>query len=327
MKFISLLFFLSLTLFARVSVEETAIIEKDSYPDKNTNQLKEIVLQKAKLAASKEIFGEFLSSETIIENGQIVDDVVRQRYGGVIHIEGTPQFTQTQNTMSVSIKAFASDKDLKDVLPHDIVIKNFTYSNPSLPIKDLKQAAHDAFIFEAIRTKKPSVRNAQEAKHLALNINIQRESFDMLTLSYHIDGTITYIPAFLNSYIPPSHTTDTLQDSTQNKQDFYGEWQGFLRDWKHPLLGTNENATDVNILITSFSEATIDYKALDCGGDLLVVEKTPTKLVFKEVFTYGKERCHANKKLTLKRVSPRSLELILENENQKPFHSKVYLSE
>ncbi len=326
MKLISLFFILTLTLFARVSVEETAIIEKDTYPDKSTNQLKEIVLQKAKLAASKEIFGEYLSSETVVENGQVVDDIVRQRYGGVIHLEGVPQFSETQNTMSVSIVAYASDKDIQDVLPHDIIVKDFTYSNPSLAIKDLKQAAYDAFVFEAIKQQKPSVRNAEEAKHLALNVEIQRESFDMATLTYHINGIVRYIPVFLNSYIPPVHTI-TTDKKKELKQDFYGDWEGFLRDWKHPLLGTNKNASDILISITSFSQATIEYKSLDCGGDLLVVEKTKDKLLFKEVFTYGKNRCKENKMLTLKRVTPRSLELILENEGQEPFHAKVYLLE
>ena len=326
MKLISLFFILTLTLFARVSVEETATIEKDNYPDKSTNQLKEIVLQKAKLAASKEIFGEFLSSETVVENGQVVDDIVRQRYGGVIHLDGVPQFNETQNTMSVSIVAYASDKDIKDVLPHDIMVEDFTYSNPSLPIKDLKQAAYDAFVFEAIKQQKPSVRNTEEAKHLALNVEIQRESFDMATLTYHINGIVRYIPVFLNSYIPPTHAIAT-DEKKEIKQDFYGDWEGFLRDWKHPLLGTNKNASDILISITSFSQATIEYKSLDCGGDLLVIEKTQDKILFKEVFTYGKDRCTENKILTLKRVTPRSLELILENEGQEPFHAKVYLLE
>ena len=325
MKYIYIIVYLSITLFADVSIEEKATILKESYPDKTTIQLKEMVLKKAKLSATKKIFGEFLSAETVVENGQVLQDRVRQRYAGVIHLVDKPKFTQTSNSISVVIKAYATDKDIQDVQPHKIVVDDFVYLNPSVTLKDLKESAQNAFIFESIKQKKPSVTNVDEAKYLALSVDIQQESFDLSTLTYHIKGAITYIPAFLNSYIP-QNTTDSTKKHYES-ENFYGEWKGFLRDWNDTLLGTNKNASDITITITSFSEATIDYASLDCGGELLVVEKTKKTLLLKEVLIYGKDRCKANKSIFLKRLTPRSLEIILNNEGKKPFHSKVYLSE
>jgi len=325
MKIVFLLFFLTITLFAKVVTQQEVTILKEDYPQANRLQLQEIALKKAKLAASKDIFGEYFSSETTIKNGEVIDDIIRERIHGVIHLQKSPEFHETSKSMSVNITAYASKKDIEDVSPHHIVLNDFHYSDPTISVKDLKKAAYNAFIFEAIQKKKPSVRDIEEAKYLALNVEILDEQFDIKTLNYTISGVVTYIPAFLNNYIPGSlHKSN---QKTKKEENFYGTWQGFLRDWKHPLLQTDKHATDVTIEIPSFSTATIEYKALDCGGDLLVIEKTRTKVLFKESLTYGKKRCHANKTITLQRLTPRSLEIILENEDQAPFHGKVYLDE
>jgi hypothetical protein len=323
MKTLFFIFGLVVLLQANVSVHKSATISKSLYPTSGIDELKELVLKKAKLEAAKEIFGEFLLSETVMRNGQIIDDIVRESHGGVIHIKGEPNFSETKNSIKVSIDAYATDADIKNVTPHKIILKNFVYSNPALALKDIKHSARDAFILEAISKKRPSVNSIQEARKLALEVDIIDESFDINTLDYTINGSVTYIPAFLrhkDSIKNTDSSSSIKYVKKEKKKDFYGKWSGFV-------MTKTGYSSSVEILINSFARASIFYRTLNCGGDLIVQEKTTRKLIFKEVLTFGEDRCKNHSEIILQKVTDKSLRFVQQNNSEKLFLGRVYLVE
>jgi hypothetical protein len=241
-------------------------------------------------------------------------------------VRGEPKYVQTQNTIRVTISAYATQKDIDDVSPHTITIKNFIYSNPDLPMKDIKQHATDAFILEAISRKKPSVRDIKQARKLALEVDIISENFDIKTLDYTISGRVTYIPAFLRHHDSikdidsTSNITTPKKTIKKQKKDFYGTWSGFL-------MRKDGYSSSVEIKISSFSQATILYKTLHCGGNLILKEKNTQQVVFKQKLTFGEGSCKNNSIITLQKVTPKSL-IFIENDNSSSlFNGRVYLVE
>jgi len=113
--FIILLPLLSISLFADKIVTETATINYHSYPDKDIDQLKELVLKKAKLQAAYRIYGELLLSYTSLEDGAINSEHINNIAGGIVHIVGEPIFKNGVNLgdIQVTIQARASDEDIK----------------------------------------------------------------------------------------------------------------------------------------------------------------------------------------------------------------------
>ena len=181
---------LASALFSDKTVIKTITVNQMLYSDKTLIELEQIALKKAKYAAAREIFGEFLLSETVMVNGKILDDIVKEKSGGVIHIKGEPKFSHGENfgDLKVTIEAYATDEDIQDMSPHFIVLDNFRYSNPDIKLKDLKLAAEDAFIVEAIASKKPSIRHSSvaDARKLALSLEISKFEYDDISSTYTI---------------------------------------------------------------------------------------------------------------------------------------------
>jgi len=309
MKYLFILFFtLISTLYADKVVHKTISINQVLYPNKTHSELKAIALQKAKLEAAKELYGEFLLTETVMLNGKILNDIVKEKSGGVIHIKGEPTYSTTKNVgeLQVSIVAYATDEEIAYVSPHTIIMKDFKYSNDNTPIKKLKMEAEDAFIIAAIATKKPSIKNADasEARKLALSVKIKQFDFDESTFTYIISGEVEYIPAFLRhaKVISSKSIDQRVQEmknptpvqvqATESKKGFYGTWTGFV-------MKSDGASFSVIVTIEDNGESSVEYDSLSCGGDLIIQSKSSKRVDFKEKLTYGKTTCKEYEKVRL----------------------------
>jgi hypothetical protein len=304
------------SLVASKTVIKTVTLNQMLYSDKTFIEVKEIALKKAKQAAAREIYGEFLFSETVMVNGKILDDIAKEKTGGTIHIKGEPKFSNGENfgDFKVTIEAYATDDDIKNMSPQYIVLKNFTYSNPNIPIKDLKLAAEDAFIIEAIASKKPSARKAsiQEVRKLALSIDITKSYYNPKKLEYTISGQVEYIPEFLyhaqivqpNSISRYAKNEIIIHSSREKiklaKHGFYGLWNGFV-------MNSNGSSMDLDIEILDSGLTSISYNSLKCGGDLIIYKKTTKFVIFKEKITYGKNICKKINTIKLKKINDEQL--------------------
>lgn len=229
--------------FADKSVVKTVTINQMLYPDKTFLEVKEIALDEAKKAAAKEIYGEVLISETIMLGGKILDDVVRERSGGLVRIKGEPRFRNGENfgDIVVIIEAYATDEDLK---------------NRAKPGSD--------------------------------------KEFDI----DEADEKITKI-----------------------KRGFYGIWSGFI-------MRSGGSSSDVVIKITPSGEATINYIASNCGGELIIQKKEPTQVKFRQKLSYGEDRCTDGLIVELKKVSDtQSLFMLFDEDESEVAKGTLYREE
>jgi len=326
-KFLLILATLFTTLLlADKTVIKTVTVNQMEFPKKTLSELKDIALQKAKLEAAKEIFGEFLLTETVMVNGKVQDDVVREKSGGVIHIKGEPKFKNGENfgDLQVTVEAYATDEEIQDVTPHFIRVNDFKYTNSTIPAIELKAAARGAFIIEALSSKKPSIRNvsADIARQLALSVQIVKSAYDEESATYLISGVVEYIPAFLRnadlrSKDDNSNKIDKSRDYLQNPQEriervkrgFYGVWSGFI-------IRSNGGSGDVIIEITETGIVTINYNSLKCGGELIIESKTADLVKFKEKLTYGDDKCVDKHSVVLKKINRTQLLFMQFNERK-----------
>jgi len=290
--------FLAVPLLADKTVIKTATVNRMLHADKSIEELKALAVKKAKYEAAKEIFGELLLSETVMANGKIIDELVREKSGGVIHIKGEPQFANGKNLgdIQVTIEAYATDEDIFDTTPQTIVLDNFTYTNPEVPIKKLKAMAEDAYIIEALASKKPSIRYSSPAvaRRQAVSIELTQMHFDIDTFTYTISGKIEYIPAFLrhSNVIQKGTVAERFEKDKKTsfirlpkkKKGFYGTWSGYI-------MRSDGSSLSVEVEITDAGQSTISYPSLGCGGDLLVQTKKTRRAEFIETLTYGEESC------------------------------------
>ncbi|MDF1877454.1 hypothetical protein JHD47_06455, partial [Sulfurimonas sp. SAG-AH-194-L11] len=204
-KILLVLFLLSASLLANKTVTATATIDRADYADKSIENLQKMAIQQAKLNAASQLFGDFIKSDTVVKDGSLVRDLILAKQGGIVHIEGNPLYENGQNLgeLKVSIKAYATAKDIEDMQVKRLVVSNFMYSNRDLTIKQLEQAAKDAFIVEAIAQKKPSIKTEQDAakkaRALVIDFKIEKMDFSADWLAYKLSGYVEYVPIFLRS--------------------------------------------------------------------------------------------------------------------------------
>ncbi len=314
MKFLLALCIFYMSLFSDVKITKSITLSKVLYKDTGSKELREIALKKVKAEAIKEIFGEFLLSHTTMQNGNIIDDNIDLKYGGVIRIKGEPHFEESEDSIKVTIDAYASQKDIDDSKPQKIVIRNFCFCDPNLAMNKIRQTARDALILEAISTKKPSVSSVEAAKKIAIEVEITNEKFDFDTFNYYLDGVVTYLPISLSHV---DKITTKKSNLKKEKKDFFGSWSGFL-------MGKDGSSCSVKVDITNFAQATILYKTLKCGGDLIIQDQDSQKIVFKEIITFGKDRCKSKATISLNKVTPKSLELSKTEDKKQIYTGRIY---
>jgi hypothetical protein len=78
--------------------------------------LKKIALKQVKLQAVKKIYGEYIFSNTDIEDGRVQTNSVQNIVSGVINLKGEPQFenNDANNSLKITIDAYATDLQMKD---------------------------------------------------------------------------------------------------------------------------------------------------------------------------------------------------------------------
>ncbi len=294
------------SLLAEKSVTKTVTINRLLYPDKSVEELKQIALDKAKYAAAKEIFGEVLLSETVMANGKIVDEFVRERSGGVIHVRGNPKFSNGKNLGDIqcTIEAYATDEDIAATTPQTITLNDFKYTDPDVPLKQLKAMAEDAFIVEALSKVKPSLRyeGPAKARKLATGVDIEKMDFDVDTSTFTISGSVKYIPAFLehSDVIETTEITDRFKPKPpvqkKRRRGFYGKWSGYI-------MRPDGGSSEISITIEDNGQVSIDFPLEACGGDLIVQEKSARRAEFVLGLTYGADVCEDRLDIVLQKRS------------------------
>ena len=205
----------------KYKTKKTSCILQSNYPEKKLDELKSILLDKAKQEALVELYGHMIYTKTDIKNGQIENDEVRQRAIGAVRVEGTPKYYNGQNfgEVCVDVNAYVTKKDIEKYSPKKIELKHFCYANPDVAVSQVKTKARAAGYIETLVQVKPSLKSLQpeQAEKLIHGFTISNDSFDFDTGAYCYDAVATILPyeLELGGVIQKStgKNTDTMQDN------------------------------------------------------------------------------------------------------------------
>ena len=202
-----LLMFCSGNTFAQeigFKVTKQACLLISDYPAKLMNEIKELLLSKAKRDALGEIYGEMVSSKTEVKNFMLTSDLITAQSLGLVRIEGNPKFFNGENLgeVCVEIKAYVTKEDLKKFKPKEVRLQNYCFTDQNIPFKDIKNKARESAFLEIIKKHNPSLSNIseEEARKLIHEFNPIKENFDYNTGAYCMDVTAKIIPFELEFY-------------------------------------------------------------------------------------------------------------------------------
>ena len=187
-------------IYKRVNKEACLLIT--DFPDKNIEEIKQILINKAKLACINEIYGESLFSNKIVNKGKLSSFLIKSNSLGIIHISGNPRFYNGKNLgeICVSVNAYITKSDYEKLKPKTVNV-TYCYTNENYPVAKLKKITRRKAYLEIIKKIYPNMQMSfEDAKLLVHNFKINNEKFNIESGTYCINCSGDIIPFEVKNY-------------------------------------------------------------------------------------------------------------------------------
>lgn len=116
------------------TTQKTSCILQSEYKDKSQEELKEILITKAKAEALEELYGTIMKTKTELKNGKLISDEIKSLAIGSVRVEGKPEYLNGKNWGEVctTIKAYITQEDFLKYQPKEFKLTNFCYTTPKI---------------------------------------------------------------------------------------------------------------------------------------------------------------------------------------------------
>ena len=244
------------TAFCGASVAETNVTKRASLmlpaaEYRSADAVRATLLAMAKAAAVQEIFGEFISSLTKIENFSLSSQQVEATSAGHVRVRGNPRYFQGKSfgEVCVEIDAYVTDEDLA-LLDPKILTKKVVVADPELTLKEVENEARVKCRLAALVEYDQKLRPYELDVLLPLlhEVKYTQGEFIAGTTAYSISMTGTIYPLEVMTllqtqepYGPPVPLVEGLPESAFSASSFFGN------DVRHaPRLARFSSTTQVS---------------------------------------------------------------------------------
>lgn len=261
-----------------------ACIQQSEHAGKTLDEQKQVLIEQAKQLALTDLYGEMMFSKTDMLNGKIESDEVRSRAIGAVRLKGNPTFYNGKNFGEVctDVTAYVTDEDIEKFSPKEVSLNHFCFNDPSVAMKNIKTQAKYGAYQEIISQYKPSLKlSGEQAEKLIHGFKISNDNFDFDTASYCFNAVATILPYELE--IDGNGINVSKKENVNIQELFIGTWEGF---------GTQSNGATWTIKVSlTDKQYEIEYPSLKCGGKLILLDKKPSSMKFREKYLFGKRNC------------------------------------
>tara|TARA_B100001063_G_scaffold219376_1_gene223452 strand:- start:16760 stop:17836 length:1077 start_codon:yes stop_codon:yes gene_type:complete len=224
----------------KYETKKTSCILQSNYSNKPIEELKKILIEQAKRESIEELYGSLLSSKTIVKNGKLFSDEIKQKAVGAVRIEGNPAFYNGKNfgEICAEINSYITKKDLEKHSPKSVKLNNFCFNDTSVATKDIKQKAKEKAYREVITKYKPSLKNIsfEDAEQYIHEFSITNENFDFNKGSLCFDASASILPYELELSNQNNFIIDNASELENGiKVTFFEKNDRYL---KNPILTT-----------------------------------------------------------------------------------------
>jgi hypothetical protein len=177
---------------------KTSCVLQSEYNSKTQEELKAILLQKAKAESLEELYGTLIKTNLELQNEKITKDEVQQLSLGNIRVLGKPQFFNGKNWGEVctTLTAYITEDDFTKYKPQTIYLRDFCYNNPQIPTTQIKQNSNYSAYKTAIAQFKPAMKDISntQAESFIHGFQKSNERFDFQTGVYCFDAALKLMP-------------------------------------------------------------------------------------------------------------------------------------
>lgn len=195
------------------TIKESCVLQSE-HRDANQEQLKALLMEKVKRNSVEEIFGTTIKANTLIVNGRLISDKVKQKATGSVRIKGKATFYNGKNFGEVCtrVKTYITQEDFDKYQPKVVTIKHFCYNNPILTYKEKKINANYSAYKKAITKFKPQMKNIsnETAESFIHGFHTKNEKIDSQTGVFCMDFKATIFPYELETAEIENFSSDKI---------------------------------------------------------------------------------------------------------------------
>lgn len=138
-----------------IETTKTSCILQSEYKNKTQEELKNILLTKAKAEALEELYGTMMKTKTELKNGKLISDEIKSLAVGSVRIKGEPEFSNGKNFGEVcaKVQSYITPEDFIKYQPKQIKLTNYCLLNTN--IDEVKQEAFKTII----QIQRPNLTN------------------------------------------------------------------------------------------------------------------------------------------------------------------------
>jgi len=187
-----------------VSSPKSVCVRTEDLGDKSLSEIKGILLERAKQEALSEIL-QTKTTPTGKPFGATPGDLgLSDLAADMVHVKGAPRFFSGPNFGELCLEGlfFIAEANLEKLTPQVIEVRDFCYSNETLPVGRLKEAAKREAVRKALIRINPAMINADSdaLDRLGKDAVFSNEKLDLSTLSYCCDLSLSVTPLAIEQY-------------------------------------------------------------------------------------------------------------------------------
>ena len=185
-------------------VVKTACVSALGYA--TIDDLKADLLVQVKRLAINELFGEFITASTAVENFVVTSDQIFASSLGFVRVEGDAEYRNGQNLaeVCVTIVAYATEEDRAQFEPVAISKRNCV-TDPKLTTSEIKEFAREEVLVQALYDYDGKFKDADRESMLRLlqRVNYLDSSFVAETETYCVTAEAMVVPVEILAFLTP----------------------------------------------------------------------------------------------------------------------------
>lgn len=189
------------------TVTKTVCISTFGGESRTVDEARKALLARAKEAAVQEIFGEFISSRSQVENFALTSGDIQSVTVGFVRVKGDPRYFQGEGLgeLCVAVDVYVTGDDLELMNPR-VITKTVVVADPNLTLKEVEVQAKRQVRTAALIDYEPRLKHHDPEALLLLvhNVAYSDGQFIAGTTAFSISMTGTIYPLELRAFLETS---------------------------------------------------------------------------------------------------------------------------
>ena len=261
------------------------------------DDLKTDLLAQAKRLAVNELFGEFITASTAVENFVVTNDQIRTSSMGFVRVEGDPEYRNGNDLaqVCVTIVAYVTDED-REQFEAVAINKRHCVTDPKLTTSEIKEFARSEVLVQALIDYNSKFKDTDRDSMIRLvqRVKYLDSGFVAETETYCVTAEGMLVPVEVLAFLTPLNDDTKIASPNQTGREGGGVTTQITGTSANTTAadGDSGEASDLDLSAGALSGITISSEESTVSGirvEIRYADGTPKRDSYIGVYNQGKD--------------------------------------